>query len=69
MASLIWLYLYLSDHGIAWYIYMYIVFFLKGVSYMHKFNLYYLGDNCIQNFHLGRYGRKFSFTATRKRGP
>ena len=33
----------------------------------------YLGDNCIQIFHLGRqvyrrtYGRKFSFTATRKR--
>ena len=27
-----------------------------------------LGDNCIQNFHLGRYvyrqGRKFSFTVT-----
>ena len=32
----------------------------------------YLGDNCIQSFHLGRYyhriyGQKFSFTLTRKR--
>ena len=27
---------------------------------------YYLGDNCIQNFHLGRlYDRKFRFMATR----
>ena len=42
-------------------------------NYNLFFILSYLGDNCIQNFHLWRYivgytyGRKFSFTATRKR--
>ena len=27
-------------------------------------DLYNLNDNCIQNFHLGRYGQKFIFSKT-----